>query len=485
MKKVILFVVALFFLFSCANDDALNIEKVKEKQTKVENKQDFTIPLKEAIQNLNSTLDIIEQHEQQNANGQQRVAKRNREIANVEVVYNTPKNISSGGMMKAPNGNGEKLLYIVEFKDNQGSAILSADKRIDGEVLAITDFGSILEKQEPKDYEQLFEEYPDFKFYNEELDDYYVGIKGKNLPFAYELCEDYVNSSDWFENEEGEVEPDKNIVYGHYVYPWKVTKKVSPLLTTLWHQGSPFNDKCPKVVWHPLQDKQRAPAGCVPVALAQIMAYHEYPYNLTSNGVKINWKRVKNIPRYDPKSANETDKTAVANLLFNIGGACHTLYTRSFSFTYPKLAKKCMKSYGYSNVKMQLGYSEKRVLNMLDNSNPVFIAAMPKVRFLKFFKDISGGHGWVIDGYIKRERKVEQYAVETGKVAYTFYDNETLVHCNFGWGGLCNGYYYSGIFNLKKGAVETEAGYEYKDSGTADTHYSWAFHTITYDNPNK
>lgn len=54
-----------------------------------------------------------------------------------------------------------------------------------------------------------------------------------------------------------------------------VRNSISPLLTTLWKQGSPYNDQCPTV------GGQRAVTGCVATALAQVMNYHQYPVAAT------------------------------------------------------------------------------------------------------------------------------------------------------------------------------------------------------------
>lgn len=58
---------------------------------------------------------------------------------------------------------------------------------------------------------------------------------------------------------------------------------VRPMLTTKWHQQSPFSDRTPG----------NYPAGCVAIAVAQIMAYHEYPRDY------CNWPLVK---KYDAKN---------------------------------------------------------------------------------------------------------------------------------------------------------------------------------------
>ena len=52
-----------------------------------------------------------------------------------------------------------------------------------------------------------------------------------------------------------------------------------------------------------------------------------------------------------------------------------------------------------------------------------------------------------------------------------------IVHCNFGWNGLFNGYYVSGIFALKDGEWDTR-GNDYDK-----TKYNNYLKIITYDSP--
>ena len=47
--------------------------------------------------------------------------------------------------------------------------------------------------------------------------------------------------------------------------------EVGPLLTTAWHQGSPYNNLCP------MGDGGRTVVGCVATATAQILRYHSSP----------------------------------------------------------------------------------------------------------------------------------------------------------------------------------------------------------------
>ncbi len=461
------------------------IEEVNN-ETIVKNEESFTIPLEEALQNLNSTLDVIELQElQNNAKGLYRATtKRKREIANVEVIYdNSPNN---NGAMKAPNLKRNKLLYAVQFKGNRGGAVLSADKRIGNIVLAITENGNILEKQEPREYEQLFKAYPDFKFYNKELDDYYVGSLSPSFRnITLDICNNYAQNRFKRLNEDGTIEdvPNDFILYTTEAKPWQVVKKVGPLLTTTWNQRSPFNDATPLSRWNLFQDWKKGPAGCVPIAVAQIMAYHEYP-NLNKFTPYSNWKEVKKIHSlFQPwNSGTSQSRYAVAIVVRDIGKECETFYTKKFAFAYPSDARDCMKHYGYKNVHRKKYYKTSVVVDMLKKGNPVFVAG------ISGWKD---GHAWVVDGYIEREREIHKIkytktlAMKKYKKEFidSWIETQTLIHCNFGWGGRCNGYYYSGIFNLKDGAVETESNEG--DTGTKDMNYTWSFKTITYDNPNK
>ena len=62
------------------------------------------------------------------------------------------------------------------------------------------------------------------------------------------------------------------------------TKKVGPLLTTEWHQDYPFNR------YTPIKGKKHAPAGCVPIAIAQVVNYHQ-----RLDGENIAWNHLKRM----------------------------------------------------------------------------------------------------------------------------------------------------------------------------------------------
>ena len=86
---------------------------------------------------------------------------------------------------------------------------------------------------------------------------------------------------------EGEkiVEGDRAVLRSeHYYDEIRNYKKVGPLLTTEWHQDYPFNR------YTPIKGEKHAPAGCVPIAIAQVVNYHQ-----RLDGENIAWNRLKRM----------------------------------------------------------------------------------------------------------------------------------------------------------------------------------------------
>ena len=358
------------------------------------------------------------------------------------------------------------MLYVVDFEDNAGSAILAADSRIPEKVLVVTDKGNIIDSI-PVYENGMFEStdyFSDFSLYNEDEDDYYIGqVDAQVIEYCIDYADDYVGGTNSSSN------TITSTVYGS----WANNEKIYPKLTTAWHQTSPFNDAIPTSRYFFWQSWKRGPAGCVPIAIAQIMAYHEFPSNLSCNDYIINWTGIKNIcTRSNPNATGTNyDRQAVARLVSNIGAWCSTIYTPDFAFALPRKARDCMSTFGYSNVIRTYGYNESKVEDMLRNDNPVFIAAI---------SGLTNGHAWVIDGYLDRSRDIKNYN-SSGVLVSSTTENQKLMHCNFGWNGYCNGYYTSGIFNLNDGAVYKES---YDSYASTSSNFKWAFHIITYNNPN-
>ena len=93
---------------------------------------------------------------------------------------------------------------------------------------------------------------------------------------------------------------------------------------------------------------------------------------------------------------------------------------------------------------------------------------------------IDKSHAWNIDGYKVKERTItyKKYVNGLFKSEWTTTENIKMVHCDFGWGRKGNGYYVSGIFNQKGTSHELDP-----NQINGDTNYSNYIHIIMYDKP--
>lgn len=349
----------------------------------------------------------------------------------------------------------DTILYLVNFgasDEDGGYAILNAKENTDMRVLAVVEKGSIT--AEDFIFQNKAINIPNFNFYDTEEDDYYVGTTEAG------------SEADQFVHFAAVIDPSRDPgSYGCDVSPWVTIATVEPMLTTLWNQRAPFNNNSPIV------NGERTLAGCVAIALGQILAYHEFPSVLTIGGLECKWADMKSIrSKTNPINVGtEEQQNQVATFIRTIGKECNMIYysdeagVDQWSFALPSGAENCLESdyFKYKNVERVLRYDEDAIIEAIDNGCPAFVAG------------ISGaidGHAWVIDGY-KR-----QYRTVNNEVQYRYY-----VHCDWGWKGDCNGYYHSGIFDLIDGDNEFDRPNNYNNI----YNYHKCFRTITYDNPNK
>ena len=177
---------------------------------------------------------------------------------------------------------------------------------------------------------------------------------------------------------EGEkiVEGDRAVLRSeHYYDEIRNYKKVGPLLTTEWHQDYPFNR------YTPIKGEKHAPAGCVPIAIAQVVNYHQ-----RLDGENIDWNKIKE------NSFNAADLVDV------ISRNIKMCYTSKYS--YPSIEFPNFFAY------------RKRITNYLNSKGYyarfVDATGVPETcpAIYEGFKDNFigttnwfGGHWWVIDGY--------------------------------------------------------------------------------------
>ncbi len=215
---------------------------------------------------------------------------------------------------------------------------------------------------------------------------------------------------------------------------------VGPLLSTKWHQNSPFNAKCPN----------QSKAGCVAIAMAQIMKFHEHPKT-------YNWN---NMP--DETATNDTQQ-----LIYDIGDAVDMDYGTDMSGSNIDKAKNAfINQFQYNAVIKDFNYKET-ANELLIHNRPVYMRGSDK-QFLFWDWD---GHAWACDGansidyetfyfieyrdggpgYYRYSSSDKPSCDEPGTCGYSMLS----FHMNWGWvNGSYNGWY--GFNNVNVGGSNYE-----------------------------
>lgn len=335
-----------------------------------------------------------------------------REVKNVEVVFAT----HSGAL--------DTLMYIVNFKDNRGYVLVAAESHRGG-VLAFIEQGNLSADE----------------FMSEEYD----ASDGPTIPKP--LIIDHIGDLDL----EDPTDPphEKSPFYG----PWSSDNSVGPLLTTNWSQGWPYNTECPVI------DGLNSLAGCWAIAIGQVFAYNRMTYGLGADelaGYDLDWDTILSEMQLNEKNSH----LAIATLIRAIGKSVDMDYGLAASSANIDDAESCFHAMGYSSAdirKYDAGYAEKMIV---ERRKPFCMRGHSDGSGYSFGEP--GGHAWVIDGYGDFQRN--QYR-DAGSDEIVGVDKKTLVHCNFGWGGACNGFYVSGIFDLYDGSEIPDEGHERDNFG--------------------
>lgn len=190
--------------------------------------------------------------------------------------------------------------------------------------------------------------------------------------------------------------------------------QTGPLLSTEWHQGCGFNNAMPpKFCADACDANNKSFAGCVPIAIAQVMKYYEHPssYNWTNMPLEVGttttaslirdiWNNIPSSQKsYDCKGTGVDPDYNVAYLLKN-----------DFNYSSGNTAD----------------YNRDTVIEQLSLDQPVILSGGSRGTFGSY----NDGHMWVCDGY-----KSSYICTDIGGFGYLY------LHMNWGWGGNWNGWY--------------------------------------------
>ena len=202
---------------------------------------------------------------------------------------------------------------------------------------------------------------------------------------------------------------------------------IAPLLGSInWDQGSPYNDLCPVMT-----NGTKTASGCVATAMAMVMKYHNYPLtgkgtkSYTSSSLKLqgsfdfgktqfDWDNM--LPEYVQGNYNAEQAKAVAELMYGCGVAISMDYGPQSGASAAIVADAMIDFFSYdSNIKYLLreyfSYSEwmGMIKKELSEGRPILYNGA----------SLDVGHEFVFDGY----------------------DENDMIHVNWGWSGINNGYF--------------------------------------------
>ncbi len=253
---------------------------------------------------------------------------------------------------------------------------------------------------------------------------YLISCYEHNIAFVRDSCKDCPIRSSWREyTDKHDTTFDKSRERLSSVEPllgemaWKQSRNNTPPADC----SHIYNKFCPYISTSDTTLCGHAVAGCVAVALGQIMRYWKWPYSAyvpTTVGGDTKELKFYNwdvMPLLLNNSTNIASVNAVAGLLRDIGYDTDMNYGES-SGTSDNKARETFVHYGYDDNTMTLRY--KLITPGWTNILHSEIAAGRPV-YYGGYEMQGGGHTFVLDGY----------------------DAGDLYHVNLGWGAFYNDYY--------------------------------------------
>jgi len=207
---------------------------------------------------------------------------------------------------------------------------------------------------------------------------------------------------------------------------------VPPLTTTLWNQGEFYNAYTPKDS-DPDAIAGGTYCGCVPVALAQLMKFHNYP-------PRGNQSITYQDPQYGSQSAdfcntiydwaNMPDELTgpnddVAEFIYHTGAATQTSYSTTYSETFVSYIRDALVHFFNYDEAANWFYDNNNdfariAIDDLNLGRPVLVTGVAP--------NNGGAHSWVVDGY-------GYFLMPDPNQPNEFF------HFNWGWGGDNNGWF--------------------------------------------
>lgn len=206
-----------------------------------------------------------------------------------------------------------------------------------------------------------------------------------------------------------------------------------PELKTAWSQDEPYCADAPNKI-----------AGCVTIAVGQIMKYHEWP-------AKFNWSDIRTTMQVPLTSAER-------GFLNTIRNSMNPVYENGGTSISMNNTVNMLTSNGYTVRKITTSGNtlKDNIASEIKAKYPVFLHG--------YQEGTSVGHAWVCDGYRCEKVQYAAYMIESSEKEYVFFSGMTDIiseyfHMNIGWGSTYNMWYYLENVNPAGQKYNSKRGY--------------------------
>lgn len=183
---------------------------------------------------------------------------------------------------------------------------------------------------------------------------------------------------------------------------------IAPLIKTKWDQAAPYNRyiaACSSNIGDPYYG--HCPAGCVPIALAQVIAYCQRFKGTYYGNRNIDFATLTSVPSIDRTSTSDIANQA-ATFVHEVAMYCQVKFTCEAGSSQLKDGYQYLKELGYTCTYKEGGLDINALYINLHSGKPHLSAGVKG----------NSGHAWIVDG---------MKATYNGGIF-----TEVTVHCNWG-----------------------------------------------------
>jgi hypothetical protein len=392
---IVLLTLSIWVNITSCENDVIDNSEINNNSDSGSVAKSYMVSEEEAIGNLMDFIDAMENGSKSGVSTRSE-NKSARTVKSIDVIRTDKQKAVTYSSGSNFSTSIDTLMYLINFEDNRGYALVAADKRTNP-IYAITDEGTLSIDSIDK------------------IDNHGFTV------FMQNSIANILNDIETYDDE------NVAVTYAES----NTTETIRPLLCTKWGQTGPYNYFC-----------NGYPTGCVITATAQVMSYYktftsvQWSKNGESGATRLNWNNIiadsENSSYYGRLFIEEAYSSSiqVAHLMRYLGVVLYAEYSTSGTGASATDAISWMRTTGklYSTTG-RMSYNSDKIVSALNEGDLVFVEGWD-------YDNTSGtGHVWVIDGIIRQIND----GVET-----------RYMHCNWGWNGWCDGYFLDRVFDVNQ-----------------------------------